>query len=357
MRLRNFTTIFIFAIVLFQATIAFAFETDQYNLPPQPLGDIGVEVSDYTETVVRKAVEQVNAEILRRENCLITATKQCDSPEKNQKQLAYLRSDDAVAHEVYEVLGGGIVPYTNSGSWLESNQFKAQPARYKPGFRESLFVFYPTSYFELASTVKMYDVQFGTDKIAHFFEEGYGYFKTYKKELNKGSSAKQATEKAVKAGQKSERGIYGTFISGVFSNGDLAADYAGMKFYQGFTEELRISDKTRPAMLKLNNGVWALNESFDMQTMLLKPFVSNHLNEALNPSGFTKFLGLNSQVRKVLRRNCPEWRVQNPNFTQLDFERLTESLKRWNNEDYGFTEKKNFITIADTCFEKTGQNN
>jgi hypothetical protein len=49
--------------------------------------------------------------------------------------------------------------------------------------------------------------------------------------------------------------------------------------------------------------------------------------------------------------------VQNPNFTQLDFERLTESLKRWNNEDYGFTEKKNFITIADTCFEKTGQNN
>lgn len=357
MKRRFFTQFILLTAIIFQSTVAFAFETDQYNLPPQPLADIGNEVTDYTESIVRKSVEKVNAEILRREDCLANPVNDCDSVEKNKKRLEYLRSDDAVANEVYKILGGGIVPYTNSGSWLESHQFNAQPARFKPGFRESLFVFYPTSYFELASTVKMYDAQFGTDKIAHFFEEGYGYFKTYKKELSKGSTAKQATEKAVKSGQKSERGIYGTFISGVFSNGDLAADYVGMKFYQGFTEELRINDKTRPAMLKLNNGVWTLNKSFDMPMMLLKPFVSNHLNEALNPSGFTNFLGLKSQVRKVLTRNCPEWRVQNQNFTQLDFERLTESLKRWNNEDYGFTEKKNFITIANTCFEKTNINN
>lgn len=348
MKLRTFTIIF---IVIFQATIAFAFETDQYNLPPQPLGDIGIEVSDYTETVVRKAVEQVNAEILRRENCLINETKQCDSTEKNQKQLAYLQSDDAVAHEVYEVLGGGIVPYTNSGTWLESNNFKAQPARFKPSFRESLFVFYPTSYFELASTVKMYDSQFGTDKIAHLFQEGYGYFKTYKKAVDKGETENKATEKAIKSGQKSERGIYGTFISGVFSNADLAANYVGLKFYRGFTEDMNINGKLRPSVLKLKDGVWTINEDFNMPEMLLKPFISNSLNEALTPSGFTKLFGLRSQVRKVLLRNCPNWRVQNPNLTQTDFETLTDSLKRWNNEDYGFTENKNFVTIANTCFQ------
>jgi hypothetical protein len=350
MNIHTFIKLFLLISLLFQST--FAFETDQYNLPPEPLADIGDEVTDYTESIVRASVSKVNDEILHRENCLKNQAKDCDSLEKNTERLAYLRSDEAVAQEVAKVLGGGIVPYTNSGSWLESHQFAAQPARFKPGFRESLFVFYPTSYFELASTINMFNSQFGTDKIAHFFQEGHGYFKNFKKALKKGSTEIQATEKAVKSGQKSERGIYGTFISGVYSNGDLAADYVGMKFYQGFTDELKINNKIRPAVLKLNDGVWVFNETFAMREMLLKPFISDHLNEALNPSGFTKFMGLNSQVRKVLTRNCPEWRVQNPDLTKADYEQQTNSLKRWNNEDYGFTEKKNFITIANTCFDE-----
>jgi hypothetical protein len=353
MKIRFITQFFILTVVLMQATVGSAFETDQYNLPPKPLADIGIEVNDYVETTVKAAVLKVNTEILVRENCLKTQAKDCESVEKTNKRLAYLRSDDAVAREVYKVLGGGIVPYTNSGSWLESHQFNAQPARFKPGFRESLFVFYPTSYFELASTIKMFDAQFGTDKIAHFFQEGYDYFEKYKKELNKGSTINQATRKAIESGQKSERGIYGTIISGVYSNGDLAANYVGLKFYQGFTEELKIDGKMRPSLLKLDDGIWTFNESFEMKSMLLKPFISDHLNEALNPSGFTRFFGLNSQVRKVLTRNCLNWRGQNPSLKQADFENLTNSLKRWNNEDYGFTEKKNFVTIGNTCFEET----
>jgi hypothetical protein len=345
----NLFRLILITILLSQST--FAFETDQYNLPPEPLADIGGEVNDYTEDIVRKSIDKVNAEILRRESCVKSSIKDCDSAEKNAERLTYLHSDDAVAHEVYKVLGGGIVPYTNSGSWLESHQFNAQPARFKPGFRESPFVFYPTSYFELASTIKMFDVQFGTDKIAHFFREGYGYFENYKKSINKGLPVNEALQKAVKSGQKSERGIYGTFISGVFSNGDLAADYVGLKFYQGFTEDLRIGDKIRPSMLKLRDGIWVVNDDFMMSKMLLKPFISNHLNEALNPSGYTKLFGLKSQVRKVLTRNCPEWRIEYQDFTQQDFEQLTNSLKRWNNEDYGFTEKKDFVTIANTCFD------
>jgi hypothetical protein len=350
MKIRFITKLLILAAVLIHATVGFAFETDQFNMPPEPLADIGVEVSVYTEGIVLQAVSKVNTEITELETCLKSPTKNCDSIEKTQKRLLVLRSDDAVAREVAKVLGGGIVPYTNSGSWLESNQFKAQPARFKPGFRESPFVFYPTSYFELASTIKMFDVQFGTDKIAHLFREGFGYFENYKKAINKGLPANEALQKAVKSGQKSERGIYGTFISGVFSNGDLAADYVGFKFYQGFTEDLRIDDKIRPSLLKLVDGIWIVNADFVMSDMLLKPFISNHLNEALNPSGFTKLFGLKSQARKVLTRNCPEWRIENPDFTQADFENLTNSLKRWNNEDYGFTEKKDFITIANTCF-------
>jgi hypothetical protein len=342
-------------VVLLQSTVAFGFETDQYNLPPQPLGDIGIEVSDYTQSIVRQSVTKVNAEILRYENCLKSRTKDCDSAEKTEKRLAYLRSNDAVAHEVYEVLGGGIVPFTNSGTWLEKHDFQAQPARFKPNFGDSLFVHFPTSYIGLASTIKMFDSQLGTDKIAHLFQEGYGYFKTYNNAVNKGSSATEATEKAIRSGQKSERGIYGTFISGVFSNGDLAANYVGMKFYQGLTEEILLGNKIRPAVLRLNDGVWIYNETFEMREMLLKPFVSDHLNEALNPSNFTRLFGLRSYVRNLLKNQaCANWKIQYPNVSKSDYERTTESLKRWNNEDYGFTESKDFITIANTCFGNTG---
>lgn len=352
MRLRLFITTFLLLTNLLQMNSLFAFETDQYNLPPEPLADIGIEVSNYVESVVRQSVNKVNAEILQREECLAKPTKGCDSADKNQKRLAELRSDEVVVHEVYKVLGGGIIPFTNSGTWLEKHKFNAQPARYKPSYRESLFVFYPTSYFELASTIKMFDAQFGTDKIAHLFQQGYGYYKTYQKELKKGSNENQAIEKAVKSGQKTERGIFGTLVSGVYSNGDLAANYVGLKFYLGLTREIKIGDRMRPPLLKFIQGVWVVNETFEMSDMLLKPFVSNHLNEALNPSGFTRMFGLSAYVRHVLRSHaCSEWKEQYPNTTQTDYERTTESLKSWNNEDYGWTDKKNLITIANTCFD------
>jgi hypothetical protein len=352
MKIRIITQLFILTAVLMQATIGFAFETDQYNLPPRPLADIGIEVNEYVESIVMKSVEKVNSEILQRESCLVNRGKDCDSAEKTLKRLAYLRSDDAVAREVYKVLGGGIVPYTNSGTWIEKHEFRGQPARYKTSFGDSLFVRFPTSYFELASTVKMFGSQFGTDKIAHIFQQGYDYFEDYNKALAKGTSPKQALEKAIKSGQKSESGIYGTLISGVYSNGDLAANYAGFKFYQGFTTELTVNGESRPALLKLKEGIWTINEAFVMKSMLLKPFVSNHLNEALNPSGFTRLFGLNSSVKKLVKnRACAEWINQFPTLQKEDFLRTTDSLKRWNNEDYGFTEKKNFVTIGNTCFE------
>ncbi len=351
MKIRSFFTLLLLFALAAQMFPAFAFETDQFNLPPEPLADIGFEVTNYVESVVLKSVEKVNAEIAEREKCLADPQKDCDSTKKNQEKLKFLRSDEAVAKEINKVLGSGFIPYTSSGSWLENHQFKAQPARFKPGYKQSIFVFFPTSYFELASTIKMYDAQFGTDKIAHFFREGHGYFKNYKKAIGKGLNEAQAIEKAVKSGQKTERGIYGTWISGVFSNGDLAANYVGMKFYIGLTHELNIAEKIRPAVLKLKDGVWKINEDFKMNEMLLKPFMSDHLNEALNPSGFTRMFGLSAYVRHVLHDHaCIKWKETYPNLTQTDYERTTEDLRNWNGENYGWTQRKNLITIANTCF-------
>ncbi|MCA1625090.1 MAG: hypothetical protein LC768_01600 [Acidobacteria bacterium] len=360
MRLPTIARLFLCAVLLIQPIAAFAFETDQYNLPPKPLADIGDEVFEYTEQNLRKAVSKINAEILLRQSCLESNSKRlaktkCNSPENERAKLGFLRSEDAIAREVYNLLGGGIPPFTRSGSWMDSHHFSAQPARYKTGYEKSIFFIFPTNYITISPTVNIYGSHFGTDKIAHFFQQGYTYYKIYNRALAEGLSTEKAARKAIRWGQKTERTYYGTLVSGVYSNADLCANYVGMKFYQGLTQTIKIGNETRPAVLLLQNGVWTFNESANLRKFLIKPFLSEHLNEALNPSIFTKYFGLRSYVRRTVRKqSCKQWLNQHPNFSQTDFNVVSRSLRLWNGEDYGFTESENFVTISNTCFAAAG---
>ena len=252
---------------------------------------------------------------------------------------------------VFKPLGGGIPPFTSSGSWMEKHEFKAQPARYKTSFGDSIFKAFPSDYWTISDTVKLYGIEFGTDKIAHIFQQGYTYYKIYERARAKGLSHEQAARKAFKWGRMTERTYYGVLISGLYSNGDLAANFAGMKFYQGLTREIKIGDEMRPAILVLDGGVWKFNENVNLREQLLKPFISEHLNEALNPSIFIKLFRFDSCVRKTVKeKSCPQWREKFPKMTKSDFAAITENLKLWHGEDYGHKDSDRFITIADTCF-------
>ena len=355
MKLQKIFRFVLCAVLLVNWTFVFAFETDQYNLPPEPLADIGDEVSQYTEDNLRKAVEKLNAEIINLENCLANKTEKskCKTAERERAELAFLRSEEAVALEFYKLVGTGIPPFTASGSWMESHKFTAQPARYKTSFRQSIFYVFPSDYVGISSTVNLYGVNFGTDKIAHIFQQGYSYYKIYNRAIAKGSTSDEAAEKAIKWGKSTENTYYGTLISGVFSNADLCANFAGMRFYQNLTREIKIGSESNPAILVLKNGVWEFNEKEDLRKILLKPFISEHLNEAINPSIYIKFAGFRSFVRRTVKKNaCKEWFDRFPNLAQMELEKQTDSLKLWFGEDYGFKDSKNFITIANTCFDK-----
>lgn len=335
-----FIRIFLCAILLTHPLLAF--ETDQYNLPSAPLADIGDEVSEYTEDNLRKAVNKINAEISERQNCV----KNCESA---KKKLVRLRSEEAVAREVFKLLGAGFIPSTKAGTWMDSHEFKNQPARYKTSYGDSIFRLNPINYWTISPTVKLYGVQFGTDKIAHFFQQGYSYYQKYNRGLSKGLSEIEASKKAVRWGKTSEQTYFGTLASGVYSNGDMAANYAGMKFYQGLTHEIKIGETTQPAILYLKDGVWKFNENINLRETLLKPFISNHFNEAHNPSKF--IIGLRSSVRRIVKkRSCEQWRKQYPNFSKADFDKISNALTLWHGEDYGFSGSNKSITIANTCF-------
>jgi hypothetical protein len=356
MRLHTAARLFLCVALLMQSTAVFAFETDQYNLPPEPLADIGEEVSEYVEENLRKAVDKINAEILARQSCLENKADKpkkikCDSPNKEKAKLEFLRSEKAVAREVYNLLGTGIFPFTKSASWVESHRFIGQPARYKTSFPKSIYAVLPTNYLTISPTVNLYGSQFGTDKIAHFFQQGYTYYQIYNRALANGLTADKAAQKAIRWGQMSERTFYGTLVSGVYSNADLCANYVGKKFYQNLTRPVKIGDATKPAVLLLKDGVWIFDENADLRKILIKPFLSNHLNEALNPSVYNNLFGLRSYVRRVVKkRSCKQWLNQYPALSAADLNQTSSALKLWFGEDYGFTGSEHFITIANTCF-------
>lgn len=345
--------VFLCVALAAQGAAVRAFETDQYNLPPAPLADIGDEVSDYVAEKLRKAVDKINARIAARQNCLEKNSRlaNCDSAEREKLKLAELRSESAIVKEVFKPLGGGFPPFTRSGTWMESHRFAAQPARYKTSFADSIYRAFPTNYLTISETVNLYGVELGTDKIAHIFQQGYTYYKIYESAKAKGAPPAEAARKAFRWGRMTELTYYGNLVSGVYSNGDLAANFAGLKFYQNLTRQIKIGGKTRPPILVLNGGFWRINEPAKVRENLLKPFISEHLNEALNPSIYIKLFWLDSFVRQTVRKkSCGEWRKRFSNLSQADFARTTESLRLWHGEDYGFKTSDHFITIAGTCF-------
>ena len=357
LRLRNIGLLVLLAAMLFPRISVSAFETDQYNLPPKPLADIGDEVSDHVERKLVEVVNQVNAEILARQQCLKAiaeggSRKDCGSRDAELSRLEYLRSEDGIAREVFAPLGGGVPPFTNMGTWMDSHRFDVQPARYRTSYWKSIFILNPVIALTISPTVNLYGSEFGTDKIAHIFQQGYTYYKIYRQALIAGATPVEAREKAVRWGQKSERTFYGTLVAGVYSNGDLASNYAGLKFYEGLTHSICIGETTRPAVLQMKEGLWSFTGQARLREVLLKPLISDHFNEALNPSIFTNNLGFHSYIKHAVRkRSCAQWIDRYPRLFREELESRSRALRLWYGEDYGFTDSEHFITIPNTCFE------
>jgi hypothetical protein len=326
-----------------------AFETDQFNLPPVPLADIGDEVSEYVEENLRAVVAKVNVDIVKSQACVeTTSTKGCASADAERNKLAYLRSNDAVAHELFKRIGDGSLMFTKFGKWINSHKFRAQPASYKTSYSESIYLLMPFDYLTISGTVRLFGSEFGIDKLEHFFQQGYKYYAIRNSEVAKGKTIVDAEKKAVKWGQRTERTYYGLLVSGVYSNADLYANYAGMKFYVGLTSPIRIGENERAPIVALSDGKWVI-DSDKLRENLLKPFLTDHMNEALNPSSYA--FNLFPSVRRVVKKHsCPEWRKAYPDLTQNAMAERSKALELWNGEEYGFTKKSRMVTIAETCF-------
>lgn len=331
---------------------ASAFETDQYNLPPEPLVDIGEEVNGYVVDGLRKAIANLNGDIERSQTCLAgNGSKEfkCRPKGTELKKLEFARSEPGLAEAVYGQLGKGSLFITVTGKWFKTHKFAAEPSRYKTTFAESIFILMPIDYATISPTVKMYGVEFGTDKIEHFFQQGYKYYDIYNDSISEGRTADDAIKKAVRWGKRTERTYFGMLVSGVYSNADLVSNYVGMKFYQGLTRPVKIGDKTRPPIVRFSDGRWILNDETTLNRDLMRPFITDHFNEAFNPSGYSFILY--PTVKRVVENKCPDWKKTYPQMTRNSVAKYLIDLETWYGEDYGFSTRGHNVSIA-KCFDE-----
>jgi hypothetical protein len=124
-------------------------------------------------------------------------------------------------------------------------------------------------FFGIGTSIKVNQVQVGSDKFGHFFSQGYKYYKR--------SLAGWDDERVFARGAYAERWLFGLLTTGAYSNADIVANYEGMRFYQSLSVD-GVSDG-KPALIAWQGSRPALKRKFTW-----RDHINNYWDEALNPS-------------------------------------------------------------------------
>lgn len=121
-------------------------------------------------------------------------------------------------------------------------------------------------------------IRIGTDKVGHFFQEGWGYYKIVHR---KGGTL----DDALLWGIGLENGIWGKPFTGIASNGDLAANYGGYLFWS------QVFGEQNP-YLSCQDGQYSQVRPFD-----IRDYTDPSWDEAINCS----YYGTASLKQKIQR--------------------------------------------------------
>ena len=294
------------ALLLVTLASVQAHESEQYTLPAgRDFADLGPLFSRQFAAAIRSAVADVNAAI-------DAAQAAGDRP----VQVQALQSADRIAGQVWARL---FVAYPTN-EVLDLSLLGADTRARYPGlvtmYRpvESIYddpllmldISKPVRALFRAGTVSAGGVLFGTDKIIHFINVGRIYHARFLDAVGQGLAEPNAALHAVNATAAnpllSEDGLLGLYTTGIRSNGDLAADYAGLKFYRNLTEPVRLGPARLPPMLQRDGAHWRMVVQ-DEDTVFTR-FVSPHWNEVLNPNSYLDYVG--ARVRSVVGSRCDD---------------------------------------------------
>jgi hypothetical protein len=338
---------------------AHAHETDNFFLPLDvELADLG----DYLEAVHTRALEvavaRVNADIEK-------ALTLRDATARTHR-LRQLHDPRALAKAFHEQFSHPMFEDSGLEDALDGNWARQRFAGRETTHQDLKMNFSAHAtldprrwmMFTQSRTVKAFGVYFGTDKLVHFHHLGEAYFRMYRELRGDGLGRETAYQKVVQHYKSedilSEENMFGTISTGVFSNADMAANYAGFKFYENLTEKVVLQGQEQEPLVVRSGVFWRLNRQVRPRSGWWAVFVSDHWNEALNPNLYTP--SMRSGIRQVLEERAgtiiqfytqKDARPNDPAY----FARLARELATYCGEDYGHSGQfDDLMTIGNTCF-------
>jgi len=346
------------AVLLAPAPTAYAHETDQYTLPVgRDFADLGPYLSRIVHGVLTDAVAEANAAI----------SLAIDS-EQSSERLAELHSPEYMAGIVWARFFLAVPTNELLDTKLltqdVTDQYPGLVTMYRPIvsiYDDPLLVIDLSKFvrtFFRAGTVDVGGTLFGTDKLIHFINVGRIYHVEFESRMRRGQAVDEAMQGAIRTTAKnpltSEDGMLGMFTTGIHSNGDLAADYAGLLFYRNLTAPVRVGKRELPPMLVRDGAYWRVQARADSD--FFTAFITPHWNEVLNPNRYARYFS--ARLGTVVADRCTDaldhYRDEHDQLrTAAQFEAIARELSTYYGDDYGYATNSKPVSLATVCFARS----
>lgn len=346
-------------------SVAKAHDTDQFSVPQgQEIADVGPMLSVRYTRDIRRAVDKLNDKIQwaieHQDKAPRPVRRPANRPGRRvssrgpdpEAVLRRAQSPGGVADAVNSEFGSAVALIEDLERELHSNRIKRRFDGKLPAYKakSDWNSIYNEAYSPIdprnisaifhASTINMYGTYLGTDKIGHFVDMGYHYYKTYHNQIEKGNTEQEAMAKAVEIGTDgifSEKGLLGFLTAGSYSNADLISNYVGCLFYRNLTEPVMLEGQVYEPIVVRDGDFWKVRDDIDDEQLFAR-FISDHWNEALNPSLYEPLM--RDTVRKAVQERNPsllDW--YKDRYGDQDpaeyFTDLARELSTYYGQDYG----------------------
>ncbi len=283
---------------IFLTAPARALETDQFYAWGKPIEDSTVYLNAWVQLKIEAALDARSAH----------APQDCESAvEDVQKSLQ---------HSIYQpielwILSSDLVDRIPRGEEADRDYRKHY-------LLSKTFPFDYARWLQPSPTLEVNDIRFGADKLAHFFSEGWWYYRHWKKNRDEQTPA-ELQRSLFEYGVRLENWIQGTTTTGTFSPGDLEANYQGFLFYR------QLCHADEPLLYRQDNR-WRFSDKFNFRN-----YISPEWDESWNPNVYSprRWKG----VRTTMSGYCPmlssDWvKHQRAHYAELRKLTLTEEFLR-----------------------------
>lgn len=246
-----FATVAIMRIFLFLLTLSLAVEAaevDQFTR-------VGPELADALPQLNR-AVNQALAESVARANQpLPQAPKRRHRFPRQSAGCQTSRLYSAMSWNLARPVIGQIESFAEKAADIERRTIPLNQSVY----RDFLWPQSPSLVLSerMAAVIRVGNTEIGTDKLGHFFTEGFSYF-------NATDYLRSGPEQGLLFGEWSESVYFGAQTTGVYSFADLVANFNGLRFWNRVLARQPdpLTGLEVQPYVECNHGQWVLSRSF-----------------------------------------------------------------------------------------------